>query len=566
MNNVEKDVDGSGSEPKENDDDDEDEAEMAALERMRMKFGSQPTDFLDIHESIGEGTFSMVYRCTSKKFPEEEYCVKILNRGTGPSRILNEAKHLMNIGGTNNVPKLLRAFRKGDRVSFLLPYLRNTPFKEEFLTYSPRQVRLYMYNLFIALSHVHACGVIHRDVKPANFLANMEKEEFLLIDFGLAETAPDRRMRFVEARMNAAPRCSPMDAVDEEGKDGKAKTLVDEYERNKREPKSKVVKRMEDETVGGGCEAESGMGEIASKKKKRKVSNDRKHMGGLSVEISRSIHSSTSKSGKSVHLRPFDMSPVSSGTSLHSPVLPSTPVRSTVISSPPASMSPAPSPFAGSLTSRHRLGIQKITGGTHAIISGRTMEKARAGQSLMHHTSVKDRTPLLEKGTLHQSIREQNAKVDHIPDCRPVLDAHRQGTRGFRAPEVLLKYGRQTQAIDVWGAGVILLCIASGRYPFFKATDDLCNLAEIHSILGTDALAMAANEIGKEIVCSESIPRPDLKRLILDLRRSLRGCGLTNEDVTDDLIDLLKACLDPNPLTRITAKKALEHPFFDPIR
>lgn len=39
----------------------------------------------------------------------------------------------------------------------------------------------------------------------------------------------------------------------------------------------------------------------------------------------------------------------------------------------------------------------------------------------------------------------------------------RGGTRGFRAPEVLLRCTKQTVAIDIWSAGVILLSILSAR-------------------------------------------------------------------------------------------------------
>src|SRR5690242_13797991 len=65
------------------------------------------------------------------------------------------------------------------------------------------------------------------------------------------------------------------------------------------------------------------------------------------------------------------------------------------------------------------------------------------------------------------------------------LRAPRGGTRGFRAPEVLLKYQKQTVTIDIWSAGVVLLCILSTRYPFFTAPDDLVSLAEIGALFGT---------------------------------------------------------------------------------
>ena len=52
---------------------------------------------------------------------------------------------------------------------------------------------------------------------------------------------------------------------------------------------------------------------------------------------------------------------------------------------------------------------------------------------------------------------------------RKAQRAPRAGTPGFRPPEVLLKFEHQTTAVDIWAAGVILLCILSRTYPFFRA-------------------------------------------------------------------------------------------------
>ena len=73
----------------------------------------------------------------------------------------------------------------------------------------------------------------------------------------------------------------------------------------------------------------------------------------------------------------------------------------------------------------------------------------------------------------------------------------RAGTPGFRSPEVLLKYPQQSPAVDMWSAGVIFLSILSGRYPFFKAYDDLTSLAQIMTLCGTGEAAKAAFKLGK---------------------------------------------------------------------
>src|SRR5262249_60396982 len=49
-----------------------------------------------------------------------------------------------------------------------------------------RQGAGYVADAAEALGHVHACGVIHRDIKPDNLLWDETRDEVLLTDFGLA--------------------------------------------------------------------------------------------------------------------------------------------------------------------------------------------------------------------------------------------------------------------------------------------------------------------------------------------------------------------------------------------
>lgn len=48
-------------------------------------------------------------------------------------------------------------------------------------------VRLYISQLLIGLECVHKKGIIHRDVKPGNFLYNNKTKLGYLADFGLAQ-------------------------------------------------------------------------------------------------------------------------------------------------------------------------------------------------------------------------------------------------------------------------------------------------------------------------------------------------------------------------------------------
>ena len=58
----------------------------------------------------------------------------------------------------------------------------------------------YMYCLLSSLKVVHNLGYIHRDVKPSNFLYNMNLQTGVLIDFGLAQKAPSQRDSVQEAK------------------------------------------------------------------------------------------------------------------------------------------------------------------------------------------------------------------------------------------------------------------------------------------------------------------------------------------------------------------------------
>ncbi|PRP84813.1 hypothetical protein PROFUN_07467 [Planoprotostelium fungivorum] len=339
----------------------------------------------DIIEKIGEGTFSMVYKAVRKQKTEatssplqppssssdEDFvALKRINPTCSPARICNEMKHLKNLGGKHNVLGILRVLRHKDqltvKVTLVTPYVANQKFKDIIRDITMEQMRNYMSALLEALAHLHSYNLIHRDVKPGNFLCDLDGNQFRLIDFGLAEFST--------------------------------------------------------------CNSKS----------------DAAH---------------------------FDF--------------------------------------------------------------------AMASAALL-----KRRRDAVELGSIRRYSSTESGLNRRQP--QPTMHAPRAGTRGFRAPEVLLKFRDQTTAVDVWSAGIVMLSMCTGRYPFFNSPDDLSSLAEVSA---------AALQMGRRVHFPIEVPKIDLKTLCKSLNPTNHG------EIAEEAYDLLYKLLALDPRVRISAREALNHPF-----
>jgi len=113
------------------------------------------------------------------------------------------------------------------------------------------------------------------------------------------------------------------------------------------------------------------------------------------------------------------------------------------------------------LPSYHRYNFD-IDDGVFRLIDFGLAEKERSKLEYSHYEKEKDR------------LMAGEGKLKQVGD-----GANRGGTKGFRAPEVLLKVVHQTTAIDIWSAGVILLSMLCSRFPVLSHSDDDIALLEI---------------------------------------------------------------------------------------
>ena len=58
-------------------------------------------------------------------------------------------------------------------------------YKKDYFT--DYDVRLYFYKLLEALDYANSKGIMHRDIKPNNFVINQKEKSLKLFDFGLGD-------------------------------------------------------------------------------------------------------------------------------------------------------------------------------------------------------------------------------------------------------------------------------------------------------------------------------------------------------------------------------------------
>ncbi|XP_070830187.1 cell division cycle 7-related protein kinase [Chaetodon trifascialis] len=554
-----------------------------------------------IIDKIGEGTFSSVYlgEAQMRDGRREMFALKHLIPTSHPTRIAAELQCLTVAGGRENVMGVTYCFRKEDHVVIVMPYMEHQAIVDIIGSMSFEEVRLYIYHLLKALRHIHQFGIIHRDIKPNNFLYNGSSKMYALVDFGLAQGTADTQIELLKVvRQRPSQKGG--------GSTGKQDTTQRSKAPPKLPPKTTTASMLQplpprqSTTMPPSSSSSPTATTSSSAPRRALVKKARSVTTTVTTSTSRTKHTKDLTGLRKVSRPVFGERNLNSCTP--TPSTTKQAVMKTELVKPSKTEDPA---------------SRRYSSASRGPLPVRTQSNSQKAQRS------------IQQGlTCNCYLTE---RVCNICMSRKQQVAPRAGTPGFRAPEVLTKCPNQGTAIDVWSAGVILLSLLSGRYPFFKASDDLIALTQIMTIRGSRETIQAAKAFGKAVVCSRELPRQNLRTLCETLRgrrpspddevtpppeankgstasrrhkiqddtptRPTEGtfkqhkeragetvrehsgstettkqssetdCKVAEDErgwdrVPDEAYDLLDRLLDLNPATRITAAQALQHPLF----
>jgi serine/threonine protein kinase len=125
-------------------------------------------------------------------------------------------------------------------------------------------------------------------------------------------------------------------------------------------------------------------------------------------------------------------------------------------------------------------------------------------------------------------------------------------TQWYRSPELLLHNDYYDVGVDIWSAGCVIAEMVNGS-ALFQGDSDMDMAHQVFRILGTpsdDIMATFAD------IRTGKVKIPEYKAE--DFSKILKTGNI-------HLVDLLRQMLAIDPQRRITAKQALNHPFFDSL-
>ncbi|KAJ6706082.1 CELL DIVISION CYCLE 7-RELATED PROTEIN KINASE [Salix purpurea] len=463
-----------------------------------------------VEKEEGSGGYGTVYKAT-RKHDGTTVAIKCPHENAHRHHVINELRMLERFGGKNFVIKYEGCLKNQNSDCLVLAYVehdRPEVLKREIDVF---QLRWYGYCMFRALGTLHKQGVVHRDVKPGNFLFSCKASKGYLIDFNLAL---DLHQKLGAINKSKAANDVSFNNVAVSN----AKYIPPS--KSRRFPGTKFLDAVDVGAIKGWDST------LEAKNVKRKpVRNIMKSQGADGSGITSVKDATSARTPSAERLR--EPLPCLGRKELISLLHETMQSPNHEASSVPASM-------------RKRIAAPpRKADGRHIYLTPMPL----------HSTDIAAAGIGLAKNKGDGKNKKEGPCV---------------GTKGFRAPEVLFRSLHQGPKVDIWSAGVTLLYLIIGKTPFYGDPEQ--NIKDIAKLRGSEDLW----EISKLHDRESSFPVDLYNMQSLPPTTLWKWCKVNSkrqdflDAVPSSLIDLVDKCLTVNPRLRISAEDALKHEFFAP--
>eukprot|EP01120_Amphizonella_sp_Union-15-10_P004972 TRINITY_DN1571_c0_g3_i1.p1 TRINITY_DN1571_c0_g3~~TRINITY_DN1571_c0_g3_i1.p1 ORF type:complete len:347 (+),score=48.68 TRINITY_DN1571_c0_g3_i1:84-1124(+) len=179
-------------------------------------------------------------------------------------------------------------------------------------------------------------------------------------------------------------------------------------------------------------------------------------------------------------------------------------------------------------------------------------------------------------GIMHRDVKPHNVMIDPKTRTLRLIDwglaefYHkdqeynvRVASRYFKGPELLVDMQDYDYSLDLWSLGCMFGGLIFQKEPLFRGNDNKDQLLKICKILGTDEFDAFMDKYGLTI-------DPQFRASIGRHTKKPWAKFVTNENAQwanfPEAIDFLDKLLRYDPQQRLTAREAMEHPYFSKVK